>query len=359
MTKTLNKWLDEFVEKGANPNNVTEWPENAGGGSSQIVDSLPADGVEGQTYLLRHTTEFPPIRFKCYTWVYSNESRTDAGRYFIVTDDYTSKQIMSAFLEKVGYDMPATPIFSMCSVWTEAEFEESFGDGKNVIYVSNEEEFINADLSSYPDVLQYHGIIGLEDLIFTQHVDLGNVYFTGYKNDLLTQITITDGQITRSSRQTSSNDGHGYFEPWYSETVTLAETLTDACEESPEFWQEHQNEIVKINITGQTEYEYSYTEYVFDHGVYTEIGAKNAGASTKKAVAYINDSYPFAITFECDDTSISTYADLLNYLKTKGYSSINAESEYYFPTLACSCVGECYALSGNSVSCIYATMATD
>lgn len=32
MAKTLNKWLDEFVENGADANNVTDWPENAGGG---------------------------------------------------------------------------------------------------------------------------------------------------------------------------------------------------------------------------------------------------------------------------------------------------------------------------------------
>lgn len=33
MSKTLNKWLDEFVENGADANNVANWPENAGGGN--------------------------------------------------------------------------------------------------------------------------------------------------------------------------------------------------------------------------------------------------------------------------------------------------------------------------------------
>jgi len=33
MSKTLNKWLDEFVENGADANNVENWPEEAGGGS--------------------------------------------------------------------------------------------------------------------------------------------------------------------------------------------------------------------------------------------------------------------------------------------------------------------------------------
>lgn len=34
MAKDLNKWLDEFVENGADANNITEWPEEAGGGTS-------------------------------------------------------------------------------------------------------------------------------------------------------------------------------------------------------------------------------------------------------------------------------------------------------------------------------------
>ena len=37
MAKQLGKWLDEFVENGANPNDITDWPENAGGGGSSTL----------------------------------------------------------------------------------------------------------------------------------------------------------------------------------------------------------------------------------------------------------------------------------------------------------------------------------
>lgn len=37
MAKELNKWLDEFVENGADPKNVTDWPEDAGGGGDGIL----------------------------------------------------------------------------------------------------------------------------------------------------------------------------------------------------------------------------------------------------------------------------------------------------------------------------------
>ena len=36
MVKNLEQWLDEFVDNGADAKNVTNWPENAGGGSSKI-----------------------------------------------------------------------------------------------------------------------------------------------------------------------------------------------------------------------------------------------------------------------------------------------------------------------------------
>lgn len=36
MVKKLEQWLDEFVDNGADAKDVTNWPENAGGGASKI-----------------------------------------------------------------------------------------------------------------------------------------------------------------------------------------------------------------------------------------------------------------------------------------------------------------------------------
>ena len=41
MAKEFKDWIDEFVENGANPKDVTNWPENAGGGGVVKVDELP------------------------------------------------------------------------------------------------------------------------------------------------------------------------------------------------------------------------------------------------------------------------------------------------------------------------------
>ena len=37
MSKKLNEWLDEFVENGADPSDVTAWPENTGSGGEEII----------------------------------------------------------------------------------------------------------------------------------------------------------------------------------------------------------------------------------------------------------------------------------------------------------------------------------
>lgn len=36
MVKNLEQWLDEFVDNGADAKDVTNWPENSGGGTSKI-----------------------------------------------------------------------------------------------------------------------------------------------------------------------------------------------------------------------------------------------------------------------------------------------------------------------------------
>ena len=40
MGKELKDWIDEFVKNGANPKNVPDWPENAGGGEMTLQDFI-------------------------------------------------------------------------------------------------------------------------------------------------------------------------------------------------------------------------------------------------------------------------------------------------------------------------------
>lgn len=53
MTKEFKDWIDEFVENGANPKDVTNWPKNAGGeGGMVVVDDLPEEGDPTLLYKL-------------------------------------------------------------------------------------------------------------------------------------------------------------------------------------------------------------------------------------------------------------------------------------------------------------------
>lgn len=44
MPKKLNEWLDEFVENGADPSDVTAWPESSGGSSDAGVNMIITEG---------------------------------------------------------------------------------------------------------------------------------------------------------------------------------------------------------------------------------------------------------------------------------------------------------------------------
>ena len=46
MAKTFNKWLDEFVENGADASDVSNWPENTGGGGTEVVANPELVGDE-------------------------------------------------------------------------------------------------------------------------------------------------------------------------------------------------------------------------------------------------------------------------------------------------------------------------
>ena len=54
MAKQLTEWLNEFVEKGADPSDITDWPENAGGGSGEPAEveelPTPAAAEMGKVY---------------------------------------------------------------------------------------------------------------------------------------------------------------------------------------------------------------------------------------------------------------------------------------------------------------------
>lgn len=66
MAKTLNNWLDEFVNNGADPKNVTDWPNNGGGGLTP-VDKLPEKGNVNSLYKLSNG--------EIYSWLHKETQK--------------------------------------------------------------------------------------------------------------------------------------------------------------------------------------------------------------------------------------------------------------------------------------------
>ncbi len=77
MSKKLNDWLDEFVENGASPNRVTEWPDEAGRGGTTVVANPELEGTEPDLTGLevdgtKYKVPVPPtpVATKLYTHMY-------------------------------------------------------------------------------------------------------------------------------------------------------------------------------------------------------------------------------------------------------------------------------------------------
>lgn len=85
MTKQFGEWLDEFVEKGADPNNIVDWPEEASG--KKVVSELPEVGQENTVYELRKPID------AAYNWVAASTMKMDrevgaALRLILIFDTY-------------------------------------------------------------------------------------------------------------------------------------------------------------------------------------------------------------------------------------------------------------------------------
>ena len=78
---------------------------------------------------------------------------------------------------------------------------------------------------------------------------------------------------------------------------------------------------LEAKVSGQPEKDMANTADYLEE-IAEEYSGGGAGGSAKYAHLYIsNDSYPTHITFQCDDASVATYEDLVNYLNDKGFVS--------------------------------------
>lgn len=84
MAKEFKDWVDEFIENGANPKNVVNWPEETGGGGgTRVVSELPETGEEHIIYELQETSK------ASYGLMFALQpSMSTPSGYFLVFDTY-------------------------------------------------------------------------------------------------------------------------------------------------------------------------------------------------------------------------------------------------------------------------------
>lgn len=178
MAKDLAEWLDEFVAKGADPNNVLEWAEEVG--EIEVVDELPEVGKPDVLYKLPDGT--------IWSCVNTTETQTvcdlKVGESFKLVESISYNDLEST---KAHLKSPA-PI-------TEGEIYPNFYreidamTGIEVVeYQLSEEEkavyTLPAEATTEPITIQLEGIEEIPDVEITQYF-VDNLIEEGTLEDLI------------------------------------------------------------------------------------------------------------------------------------------------------------------------------
>ena len=252
-----------------------------GEGGSVVVDALPSTGTEGQVYVLRNSTLITPgMKFKVYVQIYNNTG-SDVDD-IIVSDDFTKENIEDAIYEKINLDPTDVPqwlnnLIDVPSVDTTQEFETRISQLTGVEIIKTEEELLALDMTNVNIVLQEIDDFGLADFVMYQKEIEGQACNLVLSiNRLFFKTEIVDNNLlTDSVRFVSVEDNHIVLTDW-EDTLSgiVTETLTDAYNSDKDYWDaSNVGTTTMIHLTNiEPTYEYSYTEYLYDKGAYTELG---------------------------------------------------------------------------------------
>ena len=182
MAKELKDWIDEFVEQGANPKNVTNWPEEATGrGGSVIVDALPAQGKEGTTYLLKKKNESKVFKAQCYVPLYKKSGASNNSPVMIDADiELLVKEITTKLNPDLGNGLvDFSPLESFKQSSLPSEEWNTLITSNKVVIVKTEEDVSNIT-EDVDYIYQDLGKIGVENFTFVEliekNISSGTIY---------------------------------------------------------------------------------------------------------------------------------------------------------------------------------------
>lgn len=264
---------------------------SGGSGGSVIVDALPAEGVEGTTYLLRKT--IPALEFKLVTAIRPNYY---FGNRIIVSNDISISEKLEQVIEQKVGKLDEESIhkefdFYNYQIVSVEEYQELVSR-EGVAIIHSEEDL--ASLEPSITNIMYEQDIKVEDLsLIEDYNDFSSGQYhlrlSDYIDDIVSKFYVeeSDREFTIGRRKIVLNEFNKYvFTEWEStspEIIQIIETITDMVEPLDYFDDKEYGEGVKITLTPEVE-SYTYTQYVFDKGVYTEVSSKSDGSSEEYVI---------------------------------------------------------------------------
>lgn len=256
-----------------------------GGGGSTIVDALPAEGVEGSTYLLRK--KIPPLEFKLVTSIQIDRYTSDFDRIIVSNDGSIVAKLEQLIEQKVGNideDIHKNFSFYGYQLMSVEDYQELVSQ-EGVAIIHSEEDLANLE----PELtfFMYEQDIKIENLGFIEHYSdfSSSQYYlrlVDYIDDIVNKYYVeeSDREFKISRRRIVLNEFNKYvFTEWesISSQIQIIETITDMIEPLAYFDDKEYGEGVNIALTPEVEI-YTYTQYVFDKGVYTEVSSTTSSS---------------------------------------------------------------------------------
>ena len=311
------------------------------GGGSTIVDALPSQGVEGNTYLLRKKDESKVFKARCYMRLYDKGGVSSNS---LVMIDADMDLLFKEFSTKLNFDLSEgdelvdfSGLFSLRQSNMSSEEWNALTTSNKVAIVKDEEQ-VSKLTEDVDYIFQDLGEIGVEDFTFAEVIEKkissGTINslakILASLNSYSMRLEKQNGEVVGKTRSIIYNSEATSDQPKYSfaewQNVIrgpLKNTLTDTYIHDQETLMSLENgDCYLINLTPTPQdVSYSYTQYVFDKGVYTPLGG--GGSARYFVTVYGNTNmagnYPGQVTIEVDTPNISTVNDLFDWFKAKGF----------------------------------------
>lgn len=333
---TFDKKAKEIIKKAVGDESSA--PSQVAG--AVIVDALPANGVDGTTYVLRKTVERKPFKGRGLL-VINGYSQFQDGDIILICDDKNIREIANEIKNKVNSPEEQgnvqTDFYPFADVITSSEFEQRLAveQGEDPYFITKEADLPETIQDTF--VFQELGEINISKIIgveFSSRSGGGEseseseeaptsaiLNFAINVSTLSYRTNIEGNTLICEARDVYYDNNQLVKGEWNTDaSFNIVTTLTNNALWGEDTYQlQNENDIALIKFTSpQSIYSYSYENYVFDKGIYSAVNGRYQYAFVK-LIGFGADLCSFS--FMCENKSITSLAELVEYLIEKGFTS--------------------------------------